>query len=371
VLRAPSSRRALVVAIVGVALVGAAAAALVAAGNPGNMGVCGACFLREAGGALGLIAPGPKGRPAAIRPELVGIVLGAFALAVARGRFTGRSGSHAGSRLVLGFWMGLGAMVFLGCPFRMLQRLGGGDANALVGLAGFVPGVLLGLAFERKGYTVGKTQPAPRIVGLQGPLVFLVLFVVAEAGGLMGPRPTAGGPPARAPAALALAIGLAAGAVLSATGFCVISATRQWVTRPKGMLLAALAFVAAYAAVAAATGRFQAGFDGQPVAHTEGLWNALPLLLVGLAGALAGGCPVRQLVMTGEGNADAFVACVGVLLGGVTAHGLAAVSTGAGSTPAGRMAVAIGLVWTVAYGAFVVVAARRGAAGAGPAAPVT
>ena len=46
----------------------------------------------------------------------------------------------------------------------------------------FVPGVLLGLAFERKGYSAGRTQPAPASVGLQGPVLFLLLLVVAEAG---------------------------------------------------------------------------------------------------------------------------------------------------------------------------------------------
>lgn len=361
-LRGSVSPRRLALGVALVALVGASAAALVAAGNPGNMGLCGACFLRDLGGALGLITPGPKGRPAVVRPELVGVVLGALGLAVARGRFVARSGSHAASRFVLGVWMGLGALVFLGCPFRMLQRLGGGDGNALVGLAGFVPGVLLGLAFERKGYTVGRTQPAPAAVGLQGPLLFLLLLVAAEAGWLAAaPRPTSGGPPPRAPAAAALGIGLAAGAILSTTGFCAVNAARQLVTKPRGMALAALVFVAAYAAVAAATGRFSAGFAGQPIAHQDALWNALPMALVGLAGALAGGCPVRQVVMTGEGNGDAFVATCGILVGGVVAHGVGAVSTPDGSTPAGRLLVGIGLVWTIGYAVLATAAARRAA----------
>ena len=82
-LRGAGSPRRVAVGIALLALVGAGAAALVAAGNPGNMGLCGACFLRDLGGALGLIAPGPKGRPAAVRPELVGLMLGALGLAVA------------------------------------------------------------------------------------------------------------------------------------------------------------------------------------------------------------------------------------------------------------------------------------------------
>ena len=110
------------------AAVGAACAFLVIEGNPGNMGICGACFLRDTGGALGLFAKGPK----IFRPELLGIVFGALVWRMARGQWTGRSGSYAVSRFVLGIWMAIGALVFLGCPFRMLQRLGGGDLNAVV-----------------------------------------------------------------------------------------------------------------------------------------------------------------------------------------------------------------------------------------------
>ena len=36
-------------------------------------------------------------------------------------------------------------------------------------------------------------------------------------------------------------------------------------------------------------------FFGQPVVHSQDLWNLLVLMLAGLAFALAGGCPGRQL----------------------------------------------------------------------------
>ena len=63
--------------------VGALAAALVVLGNPGNMGICGACFLRDTAGALGLFSgAGPR----IFRPELVGLILGAFALRLGQGR---------------------------------------------------------------------------------------------------------------------------------------------------------------------------------------------------------------------------------------------------------------------------------------------
>jgi YedE family putative selenium metabolism protein len=349
----PSQRR---LAFALCALVGAAAGWLVAAGNPGNMGLCGACFLRDLAGALGLISgKGPK----IFRPEVPGVILGATLLALARRGFQARSGSFAAARFFLGVFMALGALVFLGCPFRMLQRIGGGDLNALVGLLGFVPGVGLARLLEARGYSVGRTAPAPAPVGLVGPSVALLLLALfLRRGLLLGPGPGEAGGPAHAPFLLSLAIGLAAGAALSATGFCAVSAARQLFERKKRMLVAALFLVAGYAAVAAGTGAFRASFAAQPIAHSEHLWNFLAMALVGLTGALAGGCPVRQMVMTGEGNGDAFVTTAGLVAGGALAHNWGVVTGAEGVTSAGMWAVAVGLVLCAGYGVAVTRLAR-------------
>ena len=116
------------------------------------------------------------------------------------------------------------------------------------------------------------------------------------------------------------------------------------------MLLGAAAFIAGYAVVAAATGNFRWGLGGQPVAHGDHLWSFLALALVGLCGVLAGGCPVRQIVMAGEGNGDAFLTTMGLVVGGALAHNWDIVSSEGGSTPAGRWAVGVGLVLAATYG---------------------
>ncbi|NOT30282.1 MAG: hypothetical protein HOP15_07530 [Planctomycetes bacterium] len=182
-LRNPSSKRAVWIGVALVGLVGALAAWLVAAGNPGNMGVCGACFLRDVGGSLGLFSSGPQ----YFRPEVAGLMLGAFAAVLARGRFSARSGSHAAARFFFGLWMAIGALGFLGCPFRLFQRLGGGDSNALVGAGGLALGVGLGLLFERRGYGVGKTAEVPKPVGLLAHVFVLTLLVLFLRGVLLGP----------------------------------------------------------------------------------------------------------------------------------------------------------------------------------------
>ena len=61
-------------------VIGAAAVLLTALGNPGNMGFCIACFLRDIAGALGLHSAGVVQY---FRPEIVGLVLGSLVMSVA------------------------------------------------------------------------------------------------------------------------------------------------------------------------------------------------------------------------------------------------------------------------------------------------
>ena len=52
----------------------------------------------------------------------------------------------------------IGALVFLGCPLRMMIRIGGGDLNAIVGLVGFVVGIFVGTLFLRETKDVDITK---------------------------------------------------------------------------------------------------------------------------------------------------------------------------------------------------------------------
>lgn len=91
-------------------------------------------------------------------------------------------------------------------------------------------------------------------------------------------------------------------------------------------------------------GKFNPGFAGQPVAHTDGLWNALGMLLCGFGCVLLGGCPLRQLVLAGEGNADSAVTVIGLIVGAAFAHNFGLASSADGPTAAGKTAVLIGIV---------------------------
>lgn len=91
--------------IVAGAVLGLGAVLLTLSGNPGNMGICIACFERDIAGALGL-----HGTAAVqyMRPEVIGIVLGALIAAICSGEFSSRGGSSPMTRFLLGMCMMVG-----------------------------------------------------------------------------------------------------------------------------------------------------------------------------------------------------------------------------------------------------------------------
>ena len=101
-----------------------------------------------------------------------------------------------------------------------------------------------------------------------------------------------------------------------------------------------------------AFGGFHPGFDNQPVAHTDGLWNFLGMVTAGLAFALAGGCPGRQLFMAGEGDNDAAVFVVGLIVGAACAHNFGMASSTAGIGPNGMLGALGGLAVCLLIGFF-------------------
>ena len=78
-------------------VIGILASLLVFFGNPVNMGFCIACFLRDTAGALGLHSAAPVQY---IRPEIIGLVLGSFLLALTRKELSARGGSAPGGMIL-------------------------------------------------------------------------------------------------------------------------------------------------------------------------------------------------------------------------------------------------------------------------------
>jgi hypothetical protein len=325
------------------------------------MGVCVACFERDIAGALGLH------RAAAVqylRPEIIGFVLGATIAALAFQEFKARTGSAPIVRFVLGMLAMIGALVFLGCPWRALFRLAGGDLNAVVGLAGLAVGVSGGVWFLRKGFNLGRSSPAGAAVGWIMPSIMVFLLLLA----ILKPTFFDGGPiftsekgpgSQYAPLLISLVAGLLIGILAQRTRYCTMGSVRDVILMRDTHLISGVgALLAAALITNLILGQFNIGVFGQPVAHSNHLWNFLGMVLAGLAFALAGGCPGRQLFMAGEGDGDAGVFVLGMFVGAAFAHNFALAAkpdnatTGAvgGPSPWGMLAVIVGLVVCVALG---------------------
>lgn len=333
----------IVIGVTGI-IIGIIAVVLVKLGNPANMGFCIACFIRDTAGGLGLHRAEPVQY---IRPEIMGLVLGAFGVAFARKEFSVKGGSSPLLRLVIGFFVMIGCLMFLGCPFRMILRIAGGDLNAIVGLLGFVCGIVAGIVFLNKGYSLGRTYKQEQVQGFAMPIIQIVLIVlVIAAPAFIFFTPADGGPGAKHAAVIvSLVAGLIVGGLAQYTRLCMVGGIRDFILfRETRLLIGFVAILVAALVGNLVLGKFNLGFLEQPVAHNDGLWNFLGMLLAGYGCCLLGGCPLRQLVLTGEGNTDSAFTFLGLFAGAAFAHNFALAASGKGPSANGKIAVIIGLV---------------------------
>ena len=335
------NKQTLLIVITGL-IVGAFAVALTANGNPANMGFCIACFLRDTAGALGLHGAAVVQY---VRPEIIGLVLGSFLMSVATKEFSAKGGSSPMTRFVLGGFVMIGALMFLGCPLRMVLRIAGGDLNAVIGLIGFIVGILGGIFFLKKGFTLKRAYSQNRLEGTWLPIISLALLAVLVLVPSILIFSTEGPGSKHAPLFLALAAGLVVGALAQKTRLCMVGGIRDAVLfKDFYLLYGFIAIIVATLIGNIALGSFNLGFEGQPVAYNDGLWNFLGMALVGLASALLGGCPLRQLILAGTGNSDSAITVMGMVTGAAFCHNFGLASSANGPTPAGKIAVIIGFV---------------------------
>lgn len=332
--------------------IGIAAALLQRLGNPLNMGICVACMVRDISGAVGLHRAGAVQY---IRPEIIGFVLGALFAALAAREFRARAGSAPIVRFMLGFFVMIGALVFLGCPWRVLLRLAGGDWNAILGLVGMTAGVGIGILFIKSGFNLGRNYTTRAATGLIMPIMMAGLLVLL----LWRPLLATGviffsetGPGAQhAPIIITLLIAMTIGFLAQRTRFCTMGAIRDLILLKDNHLMSGVLALLGTAFLAnLVLGQFYPGFVDQPVAHTDHLWNFGGMVLVGLASVLAGGCPGRQLFLSGEGDGDGAVFTLGMFSGAAFAHNFATASSSAGPAAWGPMAVIIGLIFCLIIG---------------------
>ena len=303
-------------ALVGV-LVGLGMALLAFSGNPANMAMCAACFIRDMAGSMKLQTTETVQY---FRPEVVGLVVGSFLIALATREYRSTAGSSPMTRFVLGFIMMIGALIFLGCPLRMVLRMAAGDLNAWVGLIGFVLGVATGTFFLKKGYSLGREHDTNKTAGAVLPVLLVIGLCISVFAGVFAVS-QAGPGSKHAPVLIALVTALVIGALAQKVRICFAGSVRNiFLMRDFDLMLPIAGLFVVMVVFNLATGGFKLSFAGQPIAHSQHLWNILGLYAVRFGATLAGGCPLRQMTLAGQGSCDAAVTFVGMLIGAAFAH---------------------------------------------------
>lgn len=319
-------------------LCGLVAASLAYFGNPANMAFCIACFIRDTAGALGMHQAAPV---MYARPEIIGLVLGAFVISVATKEYRSTAGSAPMIRFVLGMIIMIGSLVFLGCPLRMVIRMAAGDLNAWVALIGFILGVATGVIALKKGFSLGRAYPTHPASGAVLPILCAGIFVLLTETTLL--KFSEVGPGSKhAPIMISLIAGLVFGALAQKSRMCFAGGIRDVILMKNFDLLTVVGGLFVVMLVYnLVTGGFVLSFHTPGViAHSEHLWNILGMYAVGFAAVLAGGCPLRQLILAGQGSSDSAVTVLGMFLGAALCHNLGLASSGTALDPETQKVIA-------------------------------
>jgi hypothetical protein len=341
------------------AVIGIGAVLLSYYGNPANTGICVSCFMRNIAGAIGLH---DNIRMQYIRPEILAFVLGSFITALSTKEFKATSGSSPVLRFFVGIFLIIGCSVFIGCPVKMILKISAGDFSAIAGAAGLAAGVWAGLQFLERGFRLGMPSEGPRANGFIIPAFMIVLLILLLLEAPFINFSTKGSAALHAPVWLALVVGLLIGSLAQKSGFCITGGiARLFLWGPKevqgcpkstGLLLAIGSFFITALFANMLTGQFSAGLHGQPSSNESYLWNGLGMGLVGFGSVLIKGCPLRQLVLTGQGDTDAGAAVLGMFVGAAVVQNWGIAGTAGGTPLAGKIAVIAGFIFLLLIGLF-------------------
>ena len=311
-------------------------------GNLNNMAFCIACFIRDIAGAFNLHS---NSALQYLRPEIIGLIMGAFITSLVTKEFSPKLGSSIFLRFIIGNIVVIGALVFLGCPFRLIIRLGTGDLNAVVGLLGLIAGIILGSVFLTFGFSLGKAQKASKALGCIPFIISLLLLAVLVLFPFLLNFSPEGVAAIHAPIIISLIISLAVSALAYKSRLCMIGGIRDtYLLKDTLMLIPFVAIIVILIIFNLVNGTFNLSFTGHAVAHSDHLYNFLGLFIVGLGSVMLGGCPLRQLILAGSGNLDSLFTIFGFFTGSIISMNFGLAGTGNGVMLNGKIACYIAIL---------------------------
>ena len=249
-----------------------------------------------------------------VRPEMIGFMIGGFALALYRKEF--RSSSFAPlSPLLLGFATGVVLPEFFGCPWCMFMQLGTGGVERLPQIGGFIAGIWGGSALLRRGAAV-EAGPTWRI-----PTRLTQLLILAVVGGSlwwMKENMEVSGSRENLAMAGVVLVGIVLGAAMQRIRFCLVEGLRNTFLIPSTTAKGVAPLVGMVGgAFLYGLARGELAFLGLDLTQGDVLVQQIFVFtcagLAGMAFTLAGGCTVWHAVNTGNGSMHSLTFLGGML----------------------------------------------------------
>lgn len=341
--------------IVAGGILGAVGAILVYFGNPANMGICAACFLRDTAGALGFHSVSTLWY---VRPEIIGLVFGGFLASIFWTKeFSPTGSSSAFIRFFLGVFAMIGCLIFLGCPWRAFLRLGGGDMSAIAGILGLIVGVFGGFLFKKRGYELPSPEKTSFAIGYLPTIFALILLLalvfglkVGENGALFSSIKGPGS--MHADIAISLMLAILVGIFMQKSKFCSVGAFGRMFRGDFSMLGGVISIVVFASIFNMFFGQYKFGFENQPIAHNQYVWNFFAMALAGLCFSLSEGCPGKHLVQMGCGNLSSAMFIIGMMAGAAFSHNFILASSPKGISEFAPYSLILGFVFAIYVGFF-------------------
>lgn len=297
---------------------------LASAGNPKNMALCTACFIRDSAGAMKFHT---AAKTQYFRPEILGMILGSMGLALAHKEYKVTCSKNVLIQFLLGNILMFGALVFLGCTLRLVLRMASGDLSSYIGLIGLVIGVGTGTFFIKKGYSLGSKGEGYPAKGFLLPMLLSGVFILTITSPNLFAWSTEGPGSMYANRWLSLIAGLIFGLIAYQTRLCFTGSIRDvFLAKDYTRLVPIAGIFTIMLVYNISVGNFAFQAAG-PIAHNQTFWNIISMFVVGFAGVLAGGCPVRQIIMSGTGSSDASICVLGMFSGAAISHNFGIAST--------------------------------------------